>query len=62
MVEPDQDVRDDKVTLGETGALLWEGHGRFQARGVVIGEIPDDRLSARLCLREIAEVRAAADQ
>jgi hypothetical protein len=62
MVESDQDVRDDETTLGQTGAVLRKGHGRFQARGVVIGDITDDRLSAGLCLGETAKVRAAADE
>jgi hypothetical protein len=62
VVEPDQDVRDDETTLTQTGPFVRKRHGRFQARGVIVGEIADDRLSARLCLREIAEPRAAADK
>jgi hypothetical protein len=62
VVEPDQDVRDDKTTLSQTGSLVRKRHGRFQARGVIVGEIADDRFSARLCLPEIAEPRAAADK
>ena len=62
MVEPAQDVRDDETTLSQTRAVVRKSHGRFQARGVVIGEIADDRLSARLCFGEISELRAAADE
>jgi hypothetical protein len=62
VVEPDQDVRDDKTTLGQTRPFVRKRHGRFQARGVVVREIADDRLSARLCLCKIAEPRAAADE
>jgi hypothetical protein len=62
MVEPDQDVRDDETTLGQARALDGKRNGRFKTGGVVIGEIADDGLAARLGLRKKAEVGAAADE
>jgi hypothetical protein len=62
MVEPDQDIRDDETTLSQTSAVVRKRHGRLQSCDVVIGEIADDWLSARLGLGEIAEVRAATDE
>src|SRR5207247_11249716 len=62
MVESDQDVRDDETTLRQVRPVVGKRNGRFQARGVVIGEITDDRLSTSLCLGEVAKVRAATDE
>jgi hypothetical protein len=62
MVEPDQDVRNDEPTLGQTRALGGKRYGRFQPSRVVIGEIADDRLSGRLSLGEVTKMAPASDQ
>ena len=62
MVEPDQDVRNDEPTFGQTCTLRGERHGRFQPSSEVIGEIADDRLSGRLSLGEVAKMTPASDQ
>jgi hypothetical protein len=62
VVEPDQDVRDDKATFRQARAAGGKRHGGLQPCCVVIGEIADDRLPTRLRLGERAKVSAAADE
>ena len=62
MVEADEDVGDEEAALGQAGALRRKLDGRLQPRGVVVGEVADDRLAAGLGLGEVAEMRAGADE
>ena len=47
---------------GRGGAGRRQRHGWLERGGVVVGEVADDRLGARLCFFERDELRAAADE
>jgi hypothetical protein len=62
VVEADEDVRDEETALRQARALRRQLDGRLEPRGVVVGEVADDRLSAGFGLGQVAKVRAAADE
>ena len=62
MVEPNEDVRDEKAALRETGSGVRERHGRLEVRRVVVREVPHDRLPAGLGLREGADACPRPDE
>ena len=62
VVEADEHVGDDEAALGQVASLVRHRHGRLEPRRMLVAEVADDRLPARLRLLERDEARAAADE
>ena len=54
MVEAQEQVGDDEAALRQRGPGVRKGDGRLDPRDVVVAEVADDRLAARLGLLERA--------
>ena len=62
VVETDEDVGDEEAALRQGRRRVGQRDRRLEACRVVVCEVADHGLAARLGLGEVAEVRAAADE
>ena len=62
VVEADERLDHDEATLRQSGSVGGQRHRRLERRGVVVGEVADDRGAERLRFLERDHARAPADE